>query len=90
MSTLNQENSIAIYYEHPNWFRPLFNELEIKGLPFVKLDGTRHFFNLADKEPPYSLFFNRMSPSAYLRNNEQGIFIRLACAPLLKNSRCRW
>lgn len=78
MSTLNQEKSIAVYYEHPDWFRPLFNELEAKGLPFVKLDAAKHFFDLADQEPPYSLFFNRMSPSAYLRNNEQGIFYTLS------------
>lgn len=78
MSTFNQEKSIAVYYEHPDWFRPLFNELEGRGLPFVKLNAAKHFFNLAEKEPPYSLFFNRMSPSAYLRNNEQGIFYTLS------------
>lgn len=24
---------IAIYYEHPDWFKPLFAELEKRGLP---------------------------------------------------------
>ena len=25
----------AIYHEHPDWFRPLFAELERRGIPFV-------------------------------------------------------
>ena len=29
---------IAIYHEHPDWFRPLFAELERRGLPYVRLD----------------------------------------------------
>jgi predicted ATP-grasp superfamily ATP-dependent carboligase len=74
----NQEKSIAVYYEHPDWFRPLFNELEARGLPVTRLNAAEHFFRLADKETPYALFFNRMSPSAYLRNNEQGIFYTLS------------
>ena len=24
---------IAIYYEHPEWFRPLFAELDRRGIP---------------------------------------------------------
>ena len=29
---------IGIYHEHPDWFRPLFAELERRGIPFVRLD----------------------------------------------------
>ncbi len=28
---------IAIYYEQPNWFKPLFAELDRRGTPYVKL-----------------------------------------------------
>ena len=77
MSDFQQEKSIAVFYEHPDWFRPLFSELELRGLPFVKLNAAQHYFDVAEEELPYSLFFNRMSPSAYLRNNEQGIFYTL-------------
>ena len=28
---------IAIYYEHPEWFRPLFAELDRRGLPYEAL-----------------------------------------------------
>jgi hypothetical protein len=31
---------IAIYYEHPDWFRPLFAELDGRGLNYVKLNAS--------------------------------------------------
>jgi hypothetical protein len=65
---------IAIYHEHPDWFRPLFAELERRGLPFVRIDASRHRYDPAATDCPYSLVFNRMSPSAYLRGHGQGIF----------------
>ncbi len=65
---------IAIYYEHPDWFKPLFAELEKRGIPFEKIDAVNHQFDISDTEKKYSLVFNRMSPSAYLRNGTQGIF----------------
>ena len=64
---------IAILYEHPDWFRPLFAELERRGVPFVPLHAGTHRFDPA--EPlPYSLVFNRMSPSAWLRGYGNAIF----------------
>jgi glutathione synthase/RimK-type ligase-like ATP-grasp enzyme len=65
---------IAIYYEHPDWFKPLFTELEKRGIPFEKMDAINHQFDITDRTQKYSLVFNRMSPSAYLRNGTQGIF----------------
>jgi glutathione synthase/RimK-type ligase-like ATP-grasp enzyme len=68
---------IAIYHEHPDWFRPLFAELERRGLPIVRLDPRAFSFDPAEKESPYSLVFNRMSPSASLRGGTQGMFFTL-------------
>src|SRR5258706_9278001 len=68
---------IAIYYEHPDWFRPLFAELERRGTPYLAIDAARHQYDPDDTESEYSLLFNRMSPSAYLRGNGQGIFYTL-------------
>ncbi len=65
---------IAIYHEHPDWFRPLFSELERRGLDYVRLDPRRHTFDPGERESAFSLLFNRMSPSAYLREGVQGIF----------------
>ena len=28
---------IAIYYEQPNWFKPLFSELDRRSIDYVKL-----------------------------------------------------
>jgi RimK-like ATP-grasp domain len=68
---------IAIYHEHPDWFKPLFAELEKRGLPFVRLDPRAHRFDPAERSCPYSLVFNRMSPSAHLRGGTQGMFYTL-------------
>lgn len=69
---------IAIYHEHQDWFRPLFAELDRRGTPYVRVDARRHHFDLAAREPGYSLLFNRMSPSAYLRGSHHGIYHTLA------------
>jgi len=68
---------IAIYHEHPDWFRPLFRELERRGIEYVRLDPRAHFYDPAEQKSPFSLVFNRMSPSAYLREGEQGMFYTL-------------
>lgn len=65
---------IAIYHEHPEWFRPLFAELERRGVPFVRLDASAHVFDPSEDDVPYSLVFNRASPSAYLRGHRQSTF----------------
>lgn len=65
---------IAILYEHPDWFRPLFAELERRGVPFVRLDANAHSFDPAEEDVPYSLVFNRASPSAYLRSEAESTF----------------
>jgi len=64
---------IGVYYEHPEWFRPLFAALERRGLKYEKIDAASHFYN-PDDTGKYSLFFNRMSASAYLRGHGNAIF----------------
>ncbi|HEY2569091.1 MAG TPA: hypothetical protein VGI25_07210 [Candidatus Udaeobacter sp.] len=65
---------MAIYYEHPDWFRPLFAELDSRGINYVKLNASCHSFDPASGGTDFSLFFNRVSASAYLRGNGQAIF----------------
>lgn len=69
---------IAIYHEHPDWFKPLFAELDKRGLPYERINPAQHSFRIDDAAQRYSLFFNRMSPSAYLRGGEQGLFFTLS------------
>lgn len=80
---------IAIYYEHPDWFRPLFVELERRRLPYVQLRAESHSFDPAEDGVPYSLVFNRMSPSAYLREGGHAIFYTLQYLAHLKRQGVR-
>jgi hypothetical protein len=75
--SLDSSFPIAVYHEHPDWFRPLFVELEKRGLPFVRLDAAAHRFDPREREAPYSLVVNRASPSAYLRGHAQSTFYTL-------------
>lgn len=67
----------AIYHEHPDWFRPLFAELDRRGIPYRRLDPRAHLFDPSEASCNFSLVFNRMSPSAYLRGGIQGMFFTL-------------
>jgi hypothetical protein len=65
---------IAVYHEHPDWFRPLFAELTKRNLPYVKLDAAAHRYDPSERTVPYLLVVNRASPSAYLRGHGQSTF----------------
>lgn len=67
---------LVVYFEHPDWFRPLFQELERRGIAFRKIDAGKHHFDPASPGPvaEISLFFNRMSPSAWKRGRPGAIF----------------
>ena len=68
---------IAIYYEQQHWFKPLFEQLDKRGVPWVKVDARNHQYNLSGSEREYALLFNRMSPSAWQRGVGHGIFYTL-------------
>jgi hypothetical protein len=65
---------IGILYEHPQWFGPLFAELERRGAPYAKLHAAELVFDPGEHESPYSLVLNRMSPSAWMRGHAHAIF----------------
>jgi predicted ATP-grasp superfamily ATP-dependent carboligase len=70
-------SDIIISHEHPDWFKPLFAELEKRGLSYETVDPTQHHYAIEENLAGISLFFNRMSPSAYLRGGVQGTFYTL-------------
>ena len=86
---MRNSRTLAIYYEHPDWFRPLFAELDRRAVPFVALDATRHSYDPRELEIPYAAVFNRMSPSAYLRGHGHGIFYTLQYLNHLENAGIR-
>lgn len=66
---------IAIYFEQPHWFKPLFTELDRRGTPFVALSAVDHTWSPDDHpEEQYSLVLNKMSPSAWNRGHGDQIF----------------
>lgn len=69
---------LAVYHEHPDWFRPLFAELDRRGVVYQRLDAREPFFYdpLAD-ERSFAVLFNRISPSAYLRGQGSAILYNL-------------
>ena len=76
MSTGAARRPIAVYHEHPDWFKPLFAELERRGLDYERVDAAAHTFDPGERatDVPYSLVFNRASPSAHLRGHGQTTF----------------
>lgn len=71
---MTTQKPIAIYYEHPEWFRPLFEELDRRGTPYVRVDAASHRFDPSEQETEFALLFNRMSASAYLRGHANAVF----------------
>jgi glutathione synthase/RimK-type ligase-like ATP-grasp enzyme len=65
---------LGVLYEHPEWFVPLFAELDRRGVPYTPIRADELEFDPAAKFSEYALVFNRMSPSAYLRGHARAIF----------------
>ena len=65
---------IGIYYEHPDWFRPLFAEMDRRGTPYARIGADRHRYDATNGDGrQFGLVFNRMSPSAHLRGRAHAI-----------------
>ena len=64
---------LAILYEHPAWFRPLFAALDGRGVDYSAFGPDGHW-NPADLEPPAPVVFNRIAMSSFLRSGEHPIF----------------
>jgi biotin carboxylase len=52
---------IAIFYEHPSWFTPLFAALERREVAHDKIFVPDHSFDPSQRQVPYSVVVNRMS-----------------------------
>ena len=68
-----REPRFGVVYEHPEWFTPLFAELDRRGIAFDRIDVSAHTFDPEVQDVPWALVLNRMSPSAYLRGHGQAI-----------------
>lgn len=64
---------LAILYEHPAWFRPLFAALERSGIPWLEWKAEDLAFRLDETDWP-ELVLNRMSASAAWRGHGRAQF----------------
>ncbi|MFP4072781.1 MAG: RimK family alpha-L-glutamate ligase [Actinomycetota bacterium] len=64
---------IAILYEHPLWFNPLFTELDRRGVQYRPVDVSDDRADLHEALEGCGLVVNRMSPSAWARGNGPAI-----------------
>jgi glutathione synthase/RimK-type ligase-like ATP-grasp enzyme len=78
---------LVVLYEHPEWQKPLFAELQRRRISVLPFDLSRAAFSLsklptagrargADNRAP--LYFNQASPSAYVRGNTRAVPLALA------------
>ena len=65
---------LAIVYEHPEWFEPLFAALDRHGVSYVKVALAGHSFDPAASPAPAKVVFSRVAMSSFLRDPEHPIF----------------
>ena len=65
---------LAILYEHPLWFAPLFRALAARGIAFSAIHADGLAFDPASMTVPAPLVFNRIAMSSFLRAPEHPIF----------------
>ncbi len=65
---------LAILYEHPTWFAPLFAALERHGVAYQPIKLSDHSFDPASSAIPAPVVLSRVAMSSFLRESEHGIF----------------
>ena len=74
MSLHSPSAQLAVLYEHPQWFQPLFAALDRRGMPYVPIKLSGHGFDPASREVPAPLVLSRVAQSSFLREPEHPIF----------------
>jgi len=65
---------LAILYEHPSWFAPLFAALDRRGILYRAIRLSDHSFDPGSSEIPAPVVLSRVAMSSFLREAEHGIF----------------
>jgi glutathione synthase/RimK-type ligase-like ATP-grasp enzyme len=65
---------LALLYEHPTWFKPLFAALERHGIAYQAIRLSDHFFDPVSRGIPAPVVLSRVAMSSFLREAEHGIF----------------
>lgn len=65
---------LAVFYEHPNWFAPLFAALDRRGVDWMAIPIQDHTFDPAAVRAPARVILNRLAMSSFLRQDEHALF----------------
>lgn len=71
---LRVKPDLAILYEHPAWFEPLFAALDRRGVRYEAIRLSDHGFDPASADIPAPVVLSRVAMSSFLREAEHGIF----------------
>ena len=69
---------LAIFYEHPVWFEPLFAALDRRGVAYTRTKLDDYVFDPGADAAPAPVVFNRLAMSAAQRHDEHPIFFTQA------------
>jgi biotin carboxylase len=69
---------LAVFYEHPQWFEPLFRALDRRGVAWMPIEIQDHVFDPADTRLPAPVILNRLAMSSFLRQSEHALFYSVA------------
>jgi glutathione synthase/RimK-type ligase-like ATP-grasp enzyme len=69
---------LAVLYEHPQWFQPLFTALDRRGMRYEAIQLSGHRFDPGSREAPAPLILSRVAQSSFLREPEHPIFYAAA------------
>ncbi|HEU0044804.1 alpha-L-glutamate ligase [Sphingomonas sp.] len=68
---------LAVLYEHPAWFKPLFAALDRHGVEYIALH-PHGAWDPSTPTPPAPVVLNRIAMSSFLRADEHPIFHTMA------------
>jgi glutathione synthase/RimK-type ligase-like ATP-grasp enzyme len=88
MPRLPSAPDLVVLHEHPEWQKPLFAELDRRGLSWAPFDLVRAAFTNVET-PLARLYFNQASPSAYVRGHTRAVPLALAYMRTLERQGAR-
>jgi len=65
---------LAVLFEHPKWFEPLFAALDRRGIAYAAIRLSDHSFDPASADIPAPVVLSRVAMSGFLREADHGIF----------------
>lgn len=67
-------HDLAVFYEHPAWFAPLFAALDARGIDYRRIGIEGHSFDPAGSPPPARVVLSRLAMSSFLRSPDHAIY----------------